>query len=209
MFSSEHRLLQEAACNHSQKCISSQYPTELLGLCEWPVWAIDPFTILLTVKVCHIQLLYLRFVCRHSWNFQFRSQVVDLKKSFGFADNAFDVSLCLGTLTYMEPAARLQVILCFRLRRFFFVPNKSLDLAWLLTAEQNLRLMTPLQSFVEWQELVAMWFSAWGRLGVSLTRPHILGVKGKLKKHLKNSEKNSAWAWGRKQRIIHKAHMDT
>jgi len=105
-----------------------------------------------------------------------------------------------------SPAADNPRILCFRLRRFFFVPNKSLDLAWLRIAEQNLRLMTPLQSFVEWQELVAMWFSAWGRLGVSLTRPHILGVKGKLKKHLKNSEKNSekpvdlcpAWALGEK-----------
>ena len=45
-----------------------------------------------------------------------------------------------------------------------------------------------------------------------LTRPHILGIKGQLKK---TSEENSekpvglcpAWAWGRKQRIRHKANM--
>lgn len=33
-------------------------------------------------------------------------QVVDLKRDFAFADNEFDMSLCLGTLTYMEPVAR-------------------------------------------------------------------------------------------------------
>ena len=33
-------------------------------------------------------------------------QVVDLKRDFAFADNEFDVTLCLGTLTYMEPVAR-------------------------------------------------------------------------------------------------------
>lgn len=39
-------------------------------------------------------------------------KVVDLKKSFGFTDNAFDVSLCLGTLTYMEPADDTIAELC-------------------------------------------------------------------------------------------------
>ena len=182
-----------AACNHFQKCIGSQYSTKLLGLCEWLVWAIDRFTILLKfVRSSSFVSRHLKFACWHSWDFQFRSQVVDLKKSFGFPDNAFDVSLCLGTLTYMEPAAWLQIILCFTLRQFFFVPNKSLDFAWLCVAEQSLRLMTPLQSFVEWQELVAMWFSAWGRLGVSLTTHS--GCKGKTEKDiwriLKRTQRN-------------------
>lgn len=37
-------------------------------------------------------------------------EVVDLKKRFeGLEDEAFDLTLCLGTLTYMSPAARPEV----------------------------------------------------------------------------------------------------
>lgn len=39
-------------------------------------------------------------------------KVVDLKRDFAFADNEFDMSLCLGTLTYMEPADLTLAELC-------------------------------------------------------------------------------------------------
>lgn len=88
---------------------------------------------------------------------QFDCQVVNLKKRFGFADNEFDLSLCLGTLTYMDPEARLQCrILICRVR------------PWFTTYLYTPRLMPRLQSFVGWPKWVALWFSVWGALWIAV-----------------------------------------